>query len=72
MKREQVFEEIQTPAVGSDVTTVKGKGKMEAVGVEMMVTDDADAFQEVADALRLDHPVCRSCGQQNTERFVEE
>ncbi|MGC8946766.1 MAG: hypothetical protein ACP5N6_11515, partial [Anaerolineae bacterium] len=108
MRREQVFEGIQTPALGSDVTTVKGKGKgypigvttdgvngwvltvdglegedaetlkewlrpvAEAVGAEILVTDDADAFKEVADELGLAHQVCKSPGRRNTERLVEE
>ncbi len=87
MKRQQVFEEVRTPALGSDVTTVKVKGKWypkgvavdavsglvltvdglagedaealkgwlqpvaEAVGAEILVTEDADAFKEMAVAL---------------------
>lgn len=94
--------------VGSDVTTVKVKGKwypigvavdgrsglvltvdglereeaetlkewlelvVEAVGAEMMVTDDADAFKQVADELGLAHQGCKSPVQRNTERLVEE
>ncbi len=31
----------------------------EMVQAEVMVTDDADGFKKVADALGLKHPVCR-------------
>ncbi|HXF69704.1 MAG TPA: hypothetical protein VNK89_07835 [Thermoflexus sp.] len=108
MKRKAVFEGIQTPAIGSDVTSVKVKGKwypigvvvdertglvltvdglagedaktlkewlepvVEAVGAQVLVTDDADAFKEVADELGLAHPVCTNHVQRNTERLVEE
>lgn len=108
MKREQVFEGIRTPALGSDITTVKVKGEwypigvtvdpvrglvltvdglkgedaetlkewlqpvVEAVGAEILVTDDADAFKEVADQLGLAHQVCKGHVKRNTERLVEE
>ncbi len=108
MKREEVFEGVRTPALGSDVTSVKVKGKWypigvavdavggiglsveglsgedaetlkgwlepiaEAVGAELLVTDDADAFKEVADELGLEHQVCKSHVKRNTERLVEE
>lgn len=108
MKRTQVFEGMRTPAVGSDITSVKVKGKwypigvavdgrsglvltvdglegedaktlkawlqplVEAVGAEVLVTDDADAFKTVADELGLAHQVCRSHVMRNTEQLVEE
>lgn len=108
MKRERVFGGIRTPALGSDVTSVKVKGKWypigltvdplsgwvltvdglegedaktlqewlqpvaEAVAAEILVTDDADAFKEVADGLGMAHQVCKSHVQRNTERLVEE
>lgn len=107
MKRKEVFEGIRTPAIGSDVTSVKVKWKwhpigvvdeqtgraltveglegedaktlkewlepvVEAVGAQVLGTDDADACKEVADALGLEHPVCTNHVQRNTERLVEE
>lgn len=108
MKQAQVFEGIQTAAVGSDVTSVKVQGKwypigvavdeqsglvltvdglegedaetlktwlqplVEAVGAEVLVTDDADAFKTVADELGMTHQVCKSHVKRNTERLVEE
>ena len=108
LKRKAVFEEMRTPAVGVDVTTVKVNGKwypigiavdsvsgvvlsidgltgedaetlrewvkpiLEATGAEILVSDDADGFKEVADELGLKHQVCKSHVQRNTERLVEE
>jgi hypothetical protein len=107
MRRERVLKGIRTPALGSDVTSVKVKGKgyplgltmdtlsglvltvdglagedaktlqewlqpvAEATGAVMLVTDDADAFKEVADELGLAHQVGKSHVQRNTERRVE-
>ena len=39
----------------------------EAVGAEVLVTDDADAFKTVADDLGRDHQVCKSHVKRNTE-----
>ena len=107
MRREGVMEGVRVPALGSDVTSVKVKGKWypigvavdavsglvlcgkagrggcadlegvaatvaEAVGAELLVTDDADAFKQVADDLGLPHQVCKSHVQRNTEQLVEE
>lgn len=108
MKRTQVFAGIRTPAMGSDVTSVKVKGAwypigvavdeqsglvltvdglegeeaerlkawlqpvVEAVGAEILVTDDADAFKVAADELGLAHQVCKSHVRRNTEQRVEE
>ncbi|WP_376791105.1 hypothetical protein [Thermoflexus sp.] len=108
MKRKEVLEGIRTPAIGSDVPSVKGKGKGypmgvvveertglvltvdglagedartwkewlepvgEAVGAQVLGTDDAEAGQAVADGLGLAHPVSTNPGQRNTERWVEE
>ncbi len=44
----------------------------EAVGAEVLVTDDADAFKEVADEVGLKHQVCKSHVKRNTETLVEE
>lgn len=108
MKREQVFENLRTPALGGDVTSVKVRGEWvhlgltvddttglvltvdelsgedaaileswirpiaEAVGAEILVTDDADAFKKVADDLGLEQQVCKSHVKRNTERLIEE
>jgi transposase-like protein len=108
LKRREVFEGVRTPALGSDVTSVKCKGRWlplgltvdaltgwvlsvdelsgedaetlqawiapiaEAVGAEVLVTDDADAFKQVADELGLGHQVCKSHVQRNTESLIEE
>ena len=45
---------------------------IEATGAELLVTDDADGFKQVADADDLDHQVCKSHVQRNTEALVEE
>jgi len=44
----------------------------ETVGAELLVTDDADAFKQVADDLGLFHQICKSHVQRNTEQLVEE
>jgi transposase-like protein len=107
MKRDQVFENVRTPALGGDLTSVKVKGQWyplgltvddttglvltveglsgedaatleawmepiaEAVGAEILVTDDADAFKSVADDLGRDHQVCKSHVKRNTESLIE-
>lgn len=43
----------------------------EAVGVEILVTDDADGFKTVADELGLEHQVCKSHVKRNTETLIE-
>jgi transposase-like protein len=108
LRRDKVIEGVRVPALGSDVTSVKVKGKWypigvavdavsglvvcveglkgedapslkewlqpvaEAVGAELLVTDDADAFKQVADELGLFHQICKSHVQRNTEQLVEE
>jgi len=42
----------------------------EEVGAELLVTDDADAFKIVADALDLDHQVCKAHVERNTAELV--
>jgi len=42
----------------------------EAVGAEILVTDDADAFKTVADNLGRDHQVCKSHVKRNTEALI--
>ena len=107
MKRDQVFENVRTPALGGDLTSVKVKGEWyplgltvddvsglvltvdglsgedaatleewmgpiaEAVGAEILVTDDADALKTVADDLGRDHQVCKSHVKRNTESLIE-
>ncbi len=44
----------------------------QAVGAELLVTDDADAFKTVADELGLDHQVCKSHVKRNTEDLIAE
>jgi len=108
MRRGKIGERIRVSALGSDVTSVKVKGKWypigvavdavsgmvlcveglagedaqtlkewlqpvaEAVGAELLITDDADAFKQVADDLGLSHQICKSHVQRNTEQLVEE
>jgi hypothetical protein len=43
----------------------------EAVGAEILVTDDADGFKAVADELGLDHQVCKGHVKRNTEALIE-
>ncbi len=43
----------------------------EAVGAEILVTDDADAFKMVADNVGRDHQVCKSHVKRNTESLIE-
>lgn len=58
---------------GEDAATLKEwmEPIAEAVGAEIMVTDDADAFKTVADDLGLDHQVCKSHVGRNTEALIE-
>lgn len=44
----------------------------QAVEAELLVTDDADALKSVADNLGLEHQVCKSHVQRNTETLIEE
>jgi transposase-like protein len=44
---------------------------VDAVGAELLVTDDADALKTVADELGIDHQVCKSHVKRNTEVLVE-
>jgi transposase-like protein len=43
----------------------------DAVGAEILVTDDADALKAVADDLDLGHQVCKAHVKRNTETFIE-
>jgi transposase-like protein len=107
LKRESVFEDIQTPALGADITSVKCKGEwlpiglavndltglvltvdelsaedaatlqewlapiVAAVGAEVLVTDDADAFKTVADEEGLEQQVCKGHVVRNTEALIQ-
>ena len=42
----------------------------EAMEAELLVSDDADAFKTVADALDLDHQVCKAHVERNTRELV--
>ena len=44
---------------------------VEAVGAELLVSDDADAFKAVANDLGLAHQVCKGHVKRNTEVFIE-
>lgn len=44
----------------------------EAVEAEVLVSDDADGFKTVADELGLDHQVCKSHVQRNTDELVDQ
>lgn len=44
----------------------------EAVGAEVLVSDDADAFKDVADKGGMGHQVCKKHVLENTKRLVEE
>lgn len=43
----------------------------DAIGAEVLVSDDADAFKTAADATGLDQQVCKAHVQRNTEAWVE-
>lgn len=43
-----------------------------AVGAQLLVSDDADAFKLVADQQGLEHQICKSHVKRNTEALVEE
>jgi len=42
-----------------------------AVGAQLLVSDDADGFKQVADELAIAHQVCKSHVKRNTEALVE-
>ena len=58
---------------GEDAETLSGwmEPIAKAVGAEILVTDDADAFKSVADDQGLDHQVCKSHVRRNTEALIE-
>ncbi len=58
----------------SDTASIRGwLGPIAAaVGAELVVTDDADAFKTVVDELGLAHQVCKAHVRRNTEALVAE
>jgi transposase-like protein len=107
LKRQKVLAGIRTPAVGSDLTSVKCKGEwlhlgltvddttglvltvdelaaedadtlqewlepiVKAVGAQLLVTDDADAFKTAADKLGQEHQICKSHVKRNTQTLID-
>ena len=57
---------------GEDAETLKKwvEPIADQVGAETLVTDDADAFKEVADRSGLDHQICKSHVVRNTEELI--
>ena len=57
---------------GEDAETLKKwiEPIADEVGAHTLVTDDADAFKEVADATGLDQQVCKSHVVRNTEELI--
>jgi len=57
---------------GEDAETLKAwmAPIAEAVGAEILVSDDADAFKIVADDLGLEQQVCKSHVKRNTEALI--
>jgi hypothetical protein len=44
---------------------------VESVGAQVLISDDADAFKQVADGLALDHQVCKSHVRRNTQALID-
>ncbi|HLA42290.1 MAG TPA: hypothetical protein VJZ27_02575, partial [Aggregatilineales bacterium] len=44
----------------------------QAVGAEVLVSDDLDSYKEVADELGLDHQICRKHVKDNVDELVDE
>lgn len=42
----------------------------ESVGATLLISDDADSFKSIAEELGLDHQVCKSHVQRNTEELI--
>lgn len=59
---------------GEDAETLKDwvEPVAKAVGALLLVTDDADSFKRTADALDMEHQVCKGHVKRNTEALVEE
>jgi transposase-like protein len=61
----------ELPAEDADTLKAWLQPVVDAVGAELLVTDDADALKTVADELGMDHQVCKSHVKRNTEVLVE-
>jgi transposase-like protein len=59
---------------GSDAATIQEwlAPIVEAVGAELLVTDDADSMKQAADGLGLTHQVCKAPVRRNTDALVAE
>jgi len=55
----------------SDVLTSWLTPIVQAVGAELLVSDDADAFKQVAERMALQHQVCKSHVLRNTDALIE-
>jgi hypothetical protein len=106
LQRDAIFEDMQTPALGGDVTSVRCNGEwlqlgltvdditglaltvdglsaedaatlkawmapiLASVGADIMASDDADAFKQVADDTGRKHQVCKGHVGRNTATLV--
>jgi transposase-like protein len=59
---------------GEDAKTLKAwmEPVLDAVGAEVVVSDDADAFKNAVDEMGKAHQVCKSHVKRNTESLIEE
>lgn len=59
---------------GSDAATIQEwlAPIVDAVGAELLVTDDADSMKQAADGLGLTHQVCKAHVRRNTDALVAE
>jgi transposase-like protein len=57
---------------GEDAQTLKAwiEPIADAVGAQVLVSDDADAFKQAADQIGLDHQVCKNHVVRNTEELI--
>src|SRR2546421_12858516 len=68
MKREQVFADVKTKAVGGDLTSVKCAGKWLHLGISVdaiagfALTIDAHSSRRCQDPLGVDGTDCHKCG----------
>jgi len=44
---------------------------VKSVGAQLLISDDADAFKQVAEGLALEHQVCKNHVLRNTEALIE-
>jgi transposase-like protein len=59
--------------LAEDAETIKEwlEPVVEAVGAELLVSDDADGFKVMTNDLGLEHQVCKGHVKRNTEAFIE-